>query len=81
MMIKFDAGDYIQPIFDEILAGTATEGGNRKFTVGLDEEAGAQFCDGASQDMIDMLDAHNAAIGAGEHNDKIFEILGIAYGG
>lgn len=81
MMIKFDAGDYISPIFDEILAGTATEGGNRKFTVGLDEEAGAEFCAGASQEMIDMLDAHNAAIGAGDYNDKIFEILGIAYAG
>lgn len=79
LMIKFDAGDYIVPIFNEIFDGTATEGGNRKFTVGLDPEVGAELCNGtpAQNQMVADL---NAAIGAGEYDEKIFEILSEAYG-
>lgn len=79
MMIKFDAGDYITPIFDEILDGTAVEGGNRKFTVGLDPEVGGELCDGTAE-QVAALQALNERIGAGEFDDKIFEILSEAYG-
>lgn len=79
MMIKFDAGDYITPIFQEILDGTATEGGNRKFTVGIDPEVGAELCNGTAE-QVAALDALNQRIGAGEFDDKIFEILSEAYG-
>ena len=79
MEIKFDAGDYISPIFDEILAGTATEGGNRKFTVGIDPEVGGELCNGTA-DQVAALQALNERIGAGEFDEKIFEILSEAYG-
>lgn len=79
MEIKFDAGDYITPIFDEILAGTATEGGNRKFTVGLDPEVGGELCSPTGSQAQD-LQALNERIGSGEFDDKIFEILSEAYG-
>jgi basic membrane protein A len=77
--VMFDAGDYIIPIFDEILAGTATEGGARLFTVGIDPEVGANFCD-ATTEQVEALGALNARIGAGEFGEKIFEILSTAYG-
>ena len=79
MMIKFDAGDYIEPIFEEILAGTATEGGNRKFTVGVDPQVGGEICN-PTPEMASELEALNERIGAGEFDDKIFEILSEAYG-
>lgn len=80
MVIKFDAGDYLTPIFAEVLAGTASEGGSRRFTVGVDEEAGAEVCD-PSAEVAAALSAHNAAIGAGEYADVIAAVLAAAYGG
>jgi basic membrane protein A len=79
-MVKFSAGDYVAPVFAEILSGTAEEGGVRKFTVGLDDEVGAEFCDGATADQVAMLDALNAQIGAGDFGDELYTILADAYG-
>lgn len=77
--VMFDAGDYLAPIFDEILAGTAEEGGARRFTVGIDPEVGADLCD-PTADQQQALDDLNARIGGGEFADKIYEILSEAYG-
>jgi basic membrane protein A len=77
--VMFDAGDYLAPLFDEILAGTAVEGGVRNFTVGIDPQVGAVFCD-ATPEQVQMLTDFNARIGAGEFGDKIYEILSTAYG-
>ena len=77
--VMFDAGDYLAPIFDEILEGTAEEGGARRFTVGIDPEVGANFCD-PTADQQQALESLNARIGAGEFADKINEILSEAYG-
>ena len=77
--VMFDAGDYLVPIFDEILAGTAEEGGARRFTVGIDPEVGATFCN-PTADQQEALESLNARIGAGEFADKIYEILSEAYG-
>ncbi len=77
--VMFDAGDYLASIFDEILAGTAEEGGARLFTVGIDPEVGADFCDATSEQVTALADL-NARIGAGEFGEKIFEILSDAYG-
>jgi hypothetical protein len=78
LMIKFDAGDYIEPIFSAALAGELEEGSARKFTVGIDPEVGGELCDGTA-DQNAALDELNARIGAGEFDDKIFEILSTAY--
>jgi basic membrane protein A len=78
--VKFDAGDYLAPIFDEIIAGTAEEGGARYFTVGIDPEVGAEICD-PTPEQAQMLADFNQRIGAGEFDDVIFEILAEAYGG
>ncbi|MEE9206061.1 MAG: hypothetical protein V3U50_03655 [Acidimicrobiia bacterium] len=78
--VKFDAGDYVTPIFADILNGVASEGGVREFHVGIDPEVGAEFCDGATSEQIDMLDALNVRIGAGEFAEQITAIVSEAYG-
>ena len=77
--VMFDAGDYLAPIFDEILKGTAEEGGARRFTVGLDPEVGASFCNPTAEQQQALEDL-NARIGAGDFADKIYGILSEAYG-
>ena len=86
--IKFDAGDYLEPIFTEILNGTAEEavmvdgelvGGIRYFKVGVDPEVGAEFCS-ATDEQVQMLADLNARIGADEFGEKTYEILSTAYG-
>ena len=86
--IKFDAGDYLDPIFTEILDGGAEEaamvggelaGGVRYFKVGVDPEVGAEFCS-ASDELVQMLADLNARIGADEFAEKTYEILSTAYG-
>jgi basic membrane protein A len=77
--VKFDAGDYVGPIFEDILSGNAVEGGVRRFTVGIDPEVGAGFCH-ATPEQIQMLDDFNTRIGAGEFADEIDRILAEAYG-
>ena len=86
--IKFDAGDYLEPIFTEILNGTAEEavmvdgelvGGIRYFKVGVDPEVGAEFCI-ATDEQVQMLADLNARIGADEFGEKTYEILSTAYG-
>ncbi len=77
--IMFDAGDYLETIFGEILSGEVIEGGVRMFTVGIDPQVGASFCD-ATAEQVASLDELNGRIGAGEFNDKIYEILSEAYG-
>ncbi|MEE9299390.1 MAG: hypothetical protein V3V29_10210 [Acidimicrobiia bacterium] len=78
--VKFDAGDYVAPIFDDILNGVAEEGGIREFHVGIDPQVGAEFCDGATSQQVDMLDALNARIGGGDFAVEISEIVSDAYG-
>ena len=78
--VKFDAGDYLVPIFDEILSGNAEEGGVRRFTVGVDPEVGAEFCD-ADTEQVGLLDQLNSRIGAGEYDNAIGMIISAAYGG
>ena len=86
--IKFDAGDYLEPIFTEILNGTAEEavmvdgelvGGIRYFKVGVDPEVGAEFCS-ATDEQVQMLADLNARIGTDEFGEKTYEILSTAYG-
>jgi len=78
--VRFDAGDYLDRIFSEILSGQAAEGGARRFTVGIDPEVGAFFCD-ASPELVRQLADLNARIGAGDFAAEIEAILAEAYGG
>ncbi|MEN8112981.1 MAG: BMP family ABC transporter substrate-binding protein [Actinomycetota bacterium] len=77
--VRFDAGDYLETIFAEILSGEVEEGGVRMFTVGVDPQVGAEFCD-ATADQVAALDEFNARIGAGDFADDIYGILSEAYG-
>ncbi|MCY4371732.1 MAG: hypothetical protein OXF41_20465 [bacterium] len=77
--VMFDAGDYLVPIFDEILGGTAEEGGARKFTVGVDPEVGARICNPTPEQEQSLAEL-NARIGAGDFGDQIYEVLSEAYG-
>ncbi len=77
--VRYDAGDYLVPIFNEILSGTAVEGGSRKFTVGIDPQVGAHICTPTSDQEAALADL-NTRIGAGDFDDQISEILFEAYG-
>jgi len=77
--VKFDAGDYLDTIFDEILSGKAVEGGARKFTVGVDPQVGAEICGATPEEEAALADL-NTRIGQGEFADEINSILGEAYG-
>jgi len=77
--VKFDAGDYLAPIFSEILSGEAEEGGARVFKVGVDPEVGAELCD-ATVEQVSALAEFNKAVGAGEYDDMISAIRAEAYG-
>jgi basic membrane protein A len=77
--VMFDAGDYLEPLFEEILSGEAVEGGARLFTVGIDPEVGANYCD-ATPEQVQMLADFNTRIGTGEFQERIDEILAEAFG-
>jgi len=77
--VMFDAGDYLEPLFEGILSGALEEGAARNFTVGIDRQVGANYCD-ATAEQVDMLDEFNLRIGAGEFSEKISEILSESYG-
>ncbi len=77
--VRFDAGDYLTPIFDEILAGAIGEGGAREFHVGIDPEVGAEFCD-ATAEQVEALDLFNKSIGVGAYSEEILAIMSAAYG-
>ena len=77
--VKFDGGDYVDPILRDIIAGTASEGTAREFHVGIDDVVGAEFCD-ATPEQVAALDALNARIGAGEFAEDINAIVANAYG-
>ena len=44
LTVKFDAGDYVSTILDEILAGKLKPGDTRTFHVGVDPQPGAEIC-------------------------------------
>ncbi len=78
--VKFSTGDYVDPLFRDIFAGAALEGTARRFVVGIDDEVGAEFCADATAEQVAALAELNAAIGAGEYDDVINQIVADAYG-
>jgi len=77
--VRFDAADYLETIFAEIISGDLEEGGVRKFSVGTDEQPGALICD-ATPEQQEALDAVYAEIAAGDLADAFNEIKSDAYG-
>ena len=80
IQVRFDAGDYLGTIFDEILTGTFTEGSKRVFKVGVDPQPGAQICH-PTPDQQAAMDQVYADIAAGKLAAQFGEIKGKAYGG
>lgn len=78
--VKYSTGDYFDAVFREVLAGVDMEGTARKFRVGVDQQVGAEFCDGVDADLVALLAEHNARIGAGDFDDVIAQIVADAFG-
>lgn len=80
IQVRFDSADYLTTIFNEILAGTLTEGSTRVFRVGIDPQPGAQICNPTPEQQAAM-DQMYAEIAAGKLAAQLGEIKGKAYGG
>lgn len=80
IQVRFDAGDYLDTIFNEMLAGTFKEGDIRVFKVGIDPQPGAQICK-PTADQQAAMDAVYKDIAAGKLAAKFGEIKGKAYSG
>jgi len=80
IQVKFDGGDYLDVILNEILAGTLEEGGVRVFHVGVDPEPGAEICDATPEQQAAMDEVY-AQIAAGDFAADFGAIKGQAYAG
>jgi basic membrane protein A len=78
--VQFDAGDYLQTVFDQILAGELTEGETLTFHVGQFPFVGAKFCDATPQQEA-ALEAVRQQIASGDLADEFGAIKAEAYGG
>ena len=78
--VKFDGGDYLDVILNEILAGTLKGGESRVFHVGVDPEPGAVICDPTPGQQTAMDDVY-AQIAAGDFAADFGAIKGQAYSG
>ena len=78
--VRFDAGDYLGTIFEEIQSGEFTEGSVRVFRVGSDPEPGAVIC-GATSEQQAAMDEVYAQIANGDFNAEFGAIKGQAYSG
>ena len=77
--VQFDAGDYLDVIFDQIQSGELSEGETFVFAVGDFPFVGAALCDGTDE-QVAALDEVKAQIAAGDFGDAFFEIKSAAYG-
>jgi basic membrane protein A len=80
IQVKFDGGDYIDSILQEIADGTFHEGDVRVFRVGVDPEPGAEICDPTPEEAAAMEELY-AQIAAGDFVDAFGAIKGQAYSG
>ncbi|MFT6762371.1 MAG: basic membrane protein A [Candidatus Aldehydirespiratoraceae bacterium] len=77
--VQFDAGDYLDVIFDKIAAGELNEGETFTFRVGAFDFVGAKFC-GATDEQTAALVAANATLANGDLDGALYEIKAAAYG-
>ncbi len=76
--VRFDAGDYLDPIFKEILAGTFKEGAIREFHVGKDPQPGAQICK-PTADQTKAMTQVFTDVAAGKYANDFLTIKKTAY--
>jgi basic membrane protein A and related proteins len=71
--VRFDAGDYVATILEELLAGELQPGSVRTFRVGADPQPGAVICDPTPEQQAAMDDVF-ASIAAGDFTDQFFAL-------
>jgi basic membrane protein A len=79
LMVKFDAGDYVSTILDELLAGKLEPGDTRTFKVGVDPQPGAVICNPTPEQKTAM-EAVYSDIAAGKFADQFLAIKKKVYG-
>ena len=77
--VKFDAGDYVSTILDELLAGKLKPGDVRQFKVGVDPQPGAVICK-PTPDQTAAMDAVYSDIAAGKFADQFYQLKKEVYG-
>lgn len=78
--VRFDASDYLDTIFAEIISGDLEEGDIRTFHVGVDEQPGAVICDATPEQQAAMDEVY-VRVADGEFTDAFGELKAEAYGG
>jgi basic membrane protein A and related proteins len=76
--VKFDGGDYVRAVMEEIVSGEFTEGTVKEFKVGVDPEPGAVICD-ATPEQQTAMDAVYADIAAGTYAEQFGAIAAEAF--
>ena len=79
LMVKFDAGDYVSTILDELLAGKLKPGDTRTFKVGVDPQPGAEICN-PTPDQKTAMETVYSDIAAGKFVDQFMAIKKKVYG-
>ena len=79
LMVKFDAGDYVSTILDELLAGKLKPGDTRTFKVGVDPQPGAVICN-PTPDQKTAMETVYSDIAAGKFADQFLAIKKKVYG-
>jgi basic membrane protein A len=78
--VRFDAGDYLDPILAEIQSGEFQEGDVRVFHVGVDPQPGAEICDPTPEQQTAMDEVYSQ-IAAGDFAEQFGQIKAEAYAG
>ncbi len=71
--VRFDAGDYVATILNELLQGKLKEGDTRTFHVGVDPQPGAVICKPTPDQDAAMKQVYSD-IAAGKFKDQFFAI-------
>jgi basic membrane protein A and related proteins len=79
IQVKFDAGDYVATILEELLAGDLQPGDVRQFRVGVDPQPGAEICE-PTPEQQEAMDAVFAEIASGAFEEQFFELKSEVYG-
>jgi basic membrane protein A len=76
--VKFDGGDYLNAVMQDIVAGTLQEGQTKNFKVGVDPEPGAVICDATAEEQSAMDEVYRQ-IAEGEHAEALGAIAAEAF--
>lgn len=76
--VKFDGGDYVRAVMEDIVTGEFTEGTVKQFKVGVDPEPGALICDATAEEQAAMDDIYTRVAG-GEFAADLGAIAGEAF--